>query len=1197
MRAEMSETLTAKLKRYLVESHSLNTSRELCKLLLPDCIFTDSPEPIKDRYVSEYNIETENNNPVAASKLGTFFNNEGIILLLQTKKSINARVKHSNLIGKILKNSYQFSSAIVITVSEDDKQYRFSLVQLDYNTEKTSMSSAKRYSYILGPEAKLNTPSTHLFKIDEKAGIPIRAKTEEELLGRFSLDVVNKEFYTEIQKMFIELVGGKIKNKTFDPIVLRPIKEKDSKIKEEIKKEVAIRLIGRLIFCWFLKQKKPEENSKYTLIDDSILSNEAVSNHKDYYSKIIEPLFFEVLNKPVLDRKLTTYQKSIFKLIPYLNGGLFESREHDYYRKGTGEMYVPDQWFSDLFEFFDRYHFTIDENSSVDIEVSIDPEMLGTIFENLLGEINPDTEKQAKKATGSFYTPRKIVDYMVDESLKQYLHTKTEISLDKLQALISYNLEDDIGNNFSDDEKRKIIKAISECKIIDPACGSGAFPIGVLQKIIWCLEIIDPGASLWMDEKFSKADNDELLDNIKTAEYFRKLGVIRDNIFGVDIQSIAVEISKLRCFLTLIVEANVHDDLDETKNRGIEPLPNLEFKFVCANSLISLPERKLVLEHSDEYEDKKPELQKLRNKYFNATSEKRKLEIKTDFISYKDSISPLDHQNETYNSLLSTWDPFNVSSQSDFFDPDLMFDISIEGIDGFDIVIGNPPYVSTKGRSDKEKKDLKKQFGFVDDLYSHFTFLGFNILSDNGMLSYITSKTFWTIQSKKNMREKLLNNEIITIMNTSSNTFEAMVDTCVFIAKKNEQVDPNRLFNFSNADIESNNDIQSKINHSVSQNYYLNTVNSVFFIPTSRNKQIHKRFNNDVKTLMDTWWSKIRTSEEIEKNSTELQNYRDSLKPGDVTLLGLISDGGVGLQTGDNGMFVGYIDSYKNVEKIKLSRVKKLFEFLDSTKLDTDDNNIFHGLGSFESIKNFVDQKSEQELWKILDNLKLKYGRRIFGKGFMYRIIAENMIANLSELSEHEKKYGIKGTRTFVPYDKGDKEGNRWFLQTPYYIDWSEETVSYFKENSGKKGTGMPVLRNPQFYFKEGFCWSDIHTLLIKSRLNSRTAYDVKSMSLFPLNKINSSYIIVVLNSLFASHLLDTFINNTSTCQINDMRQFPIIVPSDYQISEANRIAYEAIEIQNQKFSRKISENEADQQLLIIQEKVDSLVNEIYGID
>ena len=200
-------------------------------------------------------------------------------------------------------------------------------------------------------------------------------------------------------------------------------------------------------------------------------------------------------------------------------------------------------------------------------------------------------------------------------------------------------------------------------------------------------------------------------------------------------------------------------------------------------------------------------------------------------------------------------------------------------------------------------------------------------------------------------------------------------------------------------------------------------------------------------------------------------------------------------------------------------------------------------------------------------------------------------------MSDENKKGGLSGNQTFVPYDKGDKDGNRWYLRTPYYIDWSKENVKSLKENSGKKGQGMPVVRSPQFYFRAGFCWSDIHTILIKTRLKEQSVHDVKSMSMFSFTpKCTDKYLVCLLNSTFISNYDFTFINTTSSFQINDARQLPIIIPDNKQLADFEDLFDRAYAIKVNQFDGKITNAIADQKLKEIQKELDEKVLQLYGL-
>jgi len=248
-----------------------------------------------------------------------------------------------------------------------------------------------------------------------------------------------------------------------------------------------------------------------------------------------------------------------------------------------------------------------------------------------------------------------------------------------------------------------------------------------------------------------------------------------------------------------------------------------------------------------------------------------------------------------------------------------------------------------------------------------------------------------------------------------------------------------------------------------------------------------------------------------------------------------------------------------------------------------------------------INNLSENQIRELFDNLKEKYGRDIFGQGWLYRIVSQDEIADVEKLTDDEKLNGIKGKKTFVPYDKGDKDGNRWWAPTPYYIDWSRENVKFLKENSGKKGEGMPVVRNPQFYFREGFCWNLINatrsTVDLKVRFVSSSIYDVGSMRLLSNFNSTPNYLIVcLLNSKLENLYAELFSNFTLNFQINDARQLPIIIPTKEQLKEFEAIFDRAVAVQKQKFSGRISEKEAEEKLEKIQIELDEKVLELYGL-
>lgn len=705
-----------------------------------------------------------------------------VVFAVTPEASIHARMEISKLSYALLK-THPRAHALIAYHSPDADEWRLSLITTQVTRDKKgvkeTVSNPRRFSYVLGPKAKVNTPTKYLISKGKMADL-------SDLKERFSLEVVNKDFYREISYLFAKLTGGSQGEPSLE---LPSVPARDHR-----NLEFAVRLIGRVIFCWFLREKKSSAGA--SLMPKELLSLSAAEKNKDYYHSILEPIFFEVLNKHIKSRK-EPFSAAPFSSIPYLNGGLFAPGYDDYFSYSEerqaifhNTLVVPDEWLKEFFAFLETYNFTIDENVSFDEELSIDPEMLGRIFENLLAEINPETGESARRSTGSFYTPRAIVDHMVDRSLVYYLVEQTEIDEAKARAIVSYDLTDDEVFTVAEDEKNKIIDALERLKLLDPACGSGAFPIGALQKIVFVLQQVDPDSQLWFKKQLTNASPEirrviEREFSHRNFNYIRKLGVIRENIYGVDIQPIATEISRLRCFLTLIVEERIDDTLE---NRGIEPLPNLDFKFVTANSLIGLP----VTQTATLFKDKAgiDQLKDIRNQFFSSTNSERH-HLKDEFKEVQKSmlLRMIEMKgSDDVTQRLSTWDPFS-SKMTPWFDPEWMF--GVEG--GFDLVIGNPPYVKREHLDEYTKETLEKAYtesvkgkakNWSDDLYVHFIFKGVELTRQDGILTYITNDSFVGLGSKERVRNLMFSNSLRELIKCPSETFEATIYTAVFILQK-----------------------------------------------------------------------------------------------------------------------------------------------------------------------------------------------------------------------------------------------------------------------------------------------------------------------------------------------------------------------------------------------------------------------------
>ncbi|MBP1467705.1 Eco57I restriction-modification methylase domain-containing protein [Candidatus Chloroploca sp. M-50] len=612
-----------------------------------------------------------------------------------------------------------------------------------------------------------------------------------------------------------------------------------------------IRLITRLIFVWFLKEKGlvPGELFNPRVLRETLTS--FGNDESSYYQAILQNLFFATLNQEMNTAQRPDNRKfrgagrqhynitnlyryralfrdpgaalQLFGSIPFLNGGLFECldkpgadgsvmRIDGFSDRNDVPLDVPNELFfgaehevdlnasygtrgkryqaTGLITILQRYKFTVAENTPIEEEVALDPELLGQVFENLLAAYNPETQTTARKQTGSFYTPRPIVNYMVDEALVAYLDehvrqaTRLSLALDanqlvslnsRLRALLSYS---EAAHGFSEDEVRHLIIAIDSLKILDPACGSGAFPMGVLQKLVHILGRLDPGNARWKERQIDRvretmrsaeriddadirdrtiADLEQQIEAINEAfernelDYGRKLFLIENCIYGVDIQPIAVQIAKLRCFIALIVDQRLDDS---RTNRGIRPLPNLETKFVAANALIGIPRPAQLSLRDPALDQVEQRLREVRARHFSARTPKTKAKYREQDRELRSQLAGLlrrDGFSGDTAALLSAWDPYDQNAFAPFFDREWMFGMR----DGFDIIIANPPYVRQEQISALKpyfKEAYAETYSGTADLFVYFFHQGINLLRNGGRLVYITNNKWLRAGYGENLR-------------------------------------------------------------------------------------------------------------------------------------------------------------------------------------------------------------------------------------------------------------------------------------------------------------------------------------------------------------------------------------------------------------------------------------------------------------
>lgn len=656
-----------------------------------------------------------------------------------TKGSVaNRRVGLRNLVKSFINPTWgEFDAALVVFDSGD--HWRLSFI-CDIKGEATS---PKRYTYVFGSDDLLYRTPIERFNFLKKKGISF-----ENLKTAFSVEALSDEFFDRYREQYADFiqyitgkrfvkVGSKWEEKRLsepNAALMGAFDYNEKKIRDYVKK-----MMGRITFLHFLQRKGwmcGDLNYMQNMFENSLYKN-------DYLDSVLEPLFFGILNTKPAEREALfadyDWDKSLlneWKDIPYLNGGLFERDKED-----EPESRFPADYFKRLFQFFSEYNFTIDENDPNDAEVGVDPEMLGKIFENLLED---------NKDKGAFYTPKEIVRYMCQESLIAYLETNTSIAKDKIRQFV---LSPEEGvKDIPENKKPKLLSALENVKICDPAIGSGAFPMGLLNELLHCREVLSG-------------------DHYDRAEI--KKSIIQNNIYGVDIEKGAVDIARLRFWLSIVVD-------EETPS----PLPNLDYKIMQGNSLIEsfigVDLSKLTYEKEYKkdkgeislFDDEKNRLQKtvshLLSSYYSCNDHNRKVKLQQEI---SDTINKQLEAQAYDPTILARLKDINLAENNKFFLWHTWFSDVFNRDDdknGFDIVIGNPPYFLYQESHVGEIADLRSDkdytIAFGGKLNAYKLFIANavkKLLSTNGINCFIFQNSFLGDRQAANLRKYILKNDKI----------------------------------------------------------------------------------------------------------------------------------------------------------------------------------------------------------------------------------------------------------------------------------------------------------------------------------------------------------------------------------------------------------------------------------------------------
>jgi hypothetical protein len=1010
----------------------------------------------------------------------------------------------------------------------------------------------------------------------------------------FSLQALNDQFYSDLQAWFY-FASQNIK---------LPFKPDYINEKENIK-NFLVRLLARTMFCWFVKEKgliKQDlleltdwEGNKYNLTRDVDEKDFLQSN--TYYRGVLQNIFYNALNqkekKSLKDFKWTKYLHPDFSVdwlteIPYLNGGIFdELKPEDNARESIEDsvICIPNYLFygieteeqitkgkgakattlvekvehQGLNGILKSYKFTLDENTPFEEDIALDPEMLGLVFENLLAELDPNLEestiKSIRKLTGSYYTPRKTIYEMVNDSLFLYLFKflqKEYSGIISARQLVSDLVYFNLGQPGNTAFCQAIVHGLDKFKMLDPACGSGAFPMGMLHRMVDILKLVDPKNELWIELKLKNVDFAQRAEFKKVLtsnldDYGRKLGIIRDSIYGIDIQPMAVQITKLRFFISLLI--------DQKTDKGITPMPNIETKIICADSLKNI---KVDLFSKDPID----KLTDARTRYYQPDiSHIEREKIASEIVEILDVAFPsfafqitgkrIAGQNK---ALLKEWFTHSTIA-APFFNMDFFFPELI-AFGGFDCAIGNPPYGGIKISDEvREALDIESK-----DPYGAFIARFLNAhhqstpLKHGGVLAFIVSDTFMTIKSHLKLRRLLMQNYVHKMLRMHPDTFRATVNTVIMIAERNTEKEINDKHVCLMADL---------TNISIHDDY------ERFIEVLSQTKGVGFESGDALQCISNPEYAIYYYPQTLIKTNSNLPFFVAS-----PTLFALMND----------KKFISDMDS-----KVKISYLININDkILKANKLGDE-----------------YSSAGNRKKWKEIGLLKIISGIKTGGNDNYvyktkegrgnYRIVDIENILDIEEicnLKSEEKLEGLNkdnfGGRYIVPLDKGGESdsGDGWmpnyFVPTAYYIDWSQDAVSEMAKQPHSD------LANSEFRFKLGITYSRTGAYAPTFRLSAGGILESKGCGLFT-DFIDNSILLGVLNSKIVKYLIKNFVMHSVESSVGTLPNTMIILPDKQNQLCIKQAVENIIEIQKSNPRYDYASHE--------QIEIDKLVYEAYGLN
>jgi hypothetical protein len=960
-------------------------------------------------------------------------------------------------------------------------------------------------------------------------------------------------------------------------------------------RRVAIRILTQVLFCYFLQRKGVLAG------DRRYLSRAYERRQGSFYASVLEPLFYRVLAVPAERRAGATAS------IPFLNGGLFEPRY------GDVSLDLPDSLFdldTGLLGYLDHWTFTVAEETADEQEVAVDPEMLGRVFESLL----PDAEREQK---GTYYTPRPVVQFMCREALIARLAGE-RLGEDLLRELLSDEDPADVLRRQRQPRElaRELDGRLAELTVLDPAVGSGAFLLGMMGEIT----------------RLRSAAHEVVHGVPATAEQLHawKLHAIERTLFGVDIEPTAVELCRLRLWLSLAVELD--------PSRPIPPLPNLEYRTVCANSLVDFVEGVELQDTRREARSRDmfvgldiQEVVRLRAEYFGAAHPERKAALRNRL---------LDAENQLLDELLG--DRFGrprreaeararadriARLKEQLRSPDRVYPIFMPAFSapevweqgGWDVVIMNPPYVGRKQFAERYREQpqlveaVKRHFGATNDLMVLFGERALQLARPGGVISMIFNDSIFTSTDAEDFRRRLVDRTTIRVI-ARTKCFEGQVVNGGVIVARTDQPSgapvrwvegyrrPTEDFAGASRPVEG---VPGKPAPAGAMEVFRAPLGAYqvlphrpLYRPSREALQLRERYVSSVRwsELADPGpkgWAILSHTPALEKRVEELREIGmyTQLRPGDWVLLGLVTEGGQGLATADDRRFLAAIEGTEAAEEHR--RFQERLERLTlESRFASEYRTLLRDHGDRE--------RALLALWQAHG------GNRPCPLPWPYtgtfRIVPREMV-HTGPVSVEERRSGIAGPACFIPFEKGDqsqeleKEGRvtrigaAWVRDNPLVIDWSCEAVALLRRRAaGAESAQKPYFRNERLWFQSGVTWNSLASYLRVRLVEKGSIFGHKTPLLRPLpwvEWLSPLSLLALLNSDVIDFVVRTFLGSRMQIEVGDLRRLVVPVLSPAQKADLERFAERAIAARR---------GQSEEPLATIEAELNAYVRDLYGV-